>query len=201
MRIHATNLGLIRGGRLVFSHLDLHVAAGAALVLTGPNGAGKSSLLRVLAGLLRPDSGTIEVGGHDAFADLAGHAGRIAFLGHLDAIKPGLTPPENLRFQAASAGRGPADIAAALDAMGLSAQAGLASRLLSAGQRRRLALARIWLAERPVLLLDEPGNGLDTASLARLGALLARHRERGGAVVVSTHTALPLPDASTLALG
>ena len=122
----------------------------------------------------------------------------LAYVGHLDAVKPGLTAAENLRFVASLSGGDPG---AALDAMGLGALADLPARLLSAGQKRRLALARLPLAHAALWLLDEPTLGLDTASIGRLGALLAAHRGGGGIVVAATHLPLPLPGAAELRLG
>lgn len=184
MTLTATAIAAFRGERLVLRDVSLAVPAGGALLLTGPNGSGKSTLLRILAGLRRPDAGSIE------------WPGPVAYLGHLDAIKPGLTAAENLAFAAARGGSLPD----ALAAMDLSALADTPARLLSAGQKRRLALARLMLALAPVWLLDEPTLGLDAASVARLGTVLAAHRAAGGVVVAATHLPLPLPDAETLAL-
>lgn len=194
--LEADGLATIRGERLVFAGLSFRVAAGGALLLTGPNGAGKSTLLRLLAGLGRIEAGRLLWAGADALADLPAHAARVAYLGHLDALKLGLTAAENLRPWGA-----PAAVAAALEAGGLAPLADLPVRLLSAGQRRRLALARLALRGAALWLLDEPTLGLDAAAVARFGALLARHRAAGGLVVAATHLPLPLDDAATLALG
>jgi heme exporter protein A len=186
----------LRGERLVFRGLALAVPPGGALLLLGPNGAGKSTLLRVLAGLLRPDAGTVRWQG---VGDTRGGdaAGRVAFIGHQDAVKPGLTAWENLALHARIGG---GDRQAALAAMGLEALAAFPARMLSAGQRRRLALARLVVAGMPVWLMDEPTLGLDTASVARLGTALASHRAGGGVVVAATHLDLPLPGAAALRL-
>jgi len=185
----------------VLEHVCLGVKAGGALVLVGPNGAGKSTLLRVLAGLKRVDAGWVR------FDGAADYAGRAAFLGHQDAVKPGLTVAENLEFAAAAmfkegapAARG-GDVAAALAGVGLAGLAGLPARMLSAGQRRRVALARLGLLGAPLWLLDEPTVGLDAAAIARFGVALAAHRDAGGVVVAATHVELPLPGAETLVLG
>lgn len=194
--LQAEGLAAFRGERLVFAGVGFTAPPGGAVLLTGPNGAGKSTLLRLLAGLLPPEAGRLLWHGEDALADRVAHAGRVAYLGHLDAIKPGLTAAENLRFW----GR-PDAVARALAALGLEALAELPARLLSAGQKRRLALARLVLSTAPIWLLDEPTLGLDAVAVARLGGLLARHRDAGGVVVAATHLPLPLPGAAELALG
>jgi heme exporter protein A len=194
----ADDLAARRGGRVVFAGLSLRVAPGEAMLLLGPNGTGKSTLLRVLAGLLSPAAGRVTWDGMELVEDAAAHGARSRYLGHLDAIKPALTPREDLAFWARMRGGDPD---AALAALGLSALAGLPCRTLSAGQRRRLALARLMLGDAPLWLLDEPTLGLDLASVARLGRLLAAHRARGGIVLAATHLPLPLPDARELSLG
>jgi len=187
-----------RGQRLIFRDLSMTIASGEAIILSGPNGAGKSTLLRVLAGLIRPVAGTVLWQGHDIFDDLAEHGPRAAYVGHQDAIKLGLTVTENLSFAAAIARR---PIGPALAAMNLTALADLRARMLSAGQKRRVALARLALSNAPLWLLDEPTLGLDTASIARFGAMLAAHRAAGGMVVAATHVPLPLADVSEVRLG
>lgn len=191
----ADGLAAIRGERLVFAGIGFTVKPGGALLLEGPNGSGKSTLLRVLAGLGRAEAGSLHWNGADALADRTGHAGRVAYLGHLDAIKHGLSAAENLAFWGT-----PAAAAGALDRMGLLRLADLPARMLSAGQMRRLALARLVLSTAPIWLLDEPTLGLDVTSLAELGSLLAEHRARGGVVLAATHLPLPLPLASSLRL-
>ncbi len=194
----ATGLVVLRGDRLVLDGIDLALAPGGALLLTGRNGAGKSTLLRALAGLCPLAAGTVTWDGVDVRDEPSRHASRIAYLGHQDALKPGLTLAENLRLAARLGG---GDLPAALAAHGLEGLAGLPVRLLSAGQRRRAALARVLLAGAPLWLLDEPSLGLDAAAQDRLGAVLAAHRAAGGMVVAATHVGLPLPDAAHLALG
>ena len=193
--LQAEGLATIRGERVVFAGLSFRVEEGGALLLTGPNGAGKSTLLRLLAGLGRLEAGRLLWRGENALDDLAAHAGRVAYLGHLDAVKLGLSVTENLRTWGA---RGM--VAEALAAVGLTALADLPARLLSAGQRRRLALARLLMRAAPLWLLDEPTLGLDVASVGRFGEMLARHREGGGLVVAATHLPLPLPGAAELRL-
>ena len=180
-----------RGERLVLYDIGFTVPAGGALLLLGPNGAGKSTLLRVIAGLGRREAGRILYGGSD---DLSG---KIGYIGHQDAIKPGLTAAENLAFAAARAGRPARE---ALEALDLSPLANLPSRMLSAGQKRRLALARLVVGGAPIWLLDEPTLGLDAAAVARFGEVLAGHRAAGGIVVAATHLPLPLVDAESFVL-
>ena len=193
--LEGDGLAVIRGERLVFSGLGFRVEPGGALLLIGPNGSGKSTLLRLVAGLVRAEAGRLSWQGTDALADLADHAARVAYLGHLDAVKPGLTVAENLLVWGFRE-----RIARALDTVGLAALADLPAKMLSAGQRRRLALARLALRPAPIWLLDEPTLGLDTASVERFGAMLAEHRAGGGIVMAATHLPLPLPGYSELSL-
>ena len=195
--LHAAALAAFRGERLVFRDLGFHLAPGGALVLSGPNGSGKSTLLRLLAGLTPPAAGTLSWDGQDALADLTAHARRVAYLGHQDAIKPGLSVRENLDLHARLHHR---PVEPALAALGLTALSDLPARMLSAGQKRRLALARLDLTPAPIWLLDEPTLGLDAASIDRFGALLRRHRDRGGLVVAATHIPLPLDHVAELPL-
>jgi heme exporter protein A len=196
--LQAEGLAAFRGERLVFRDLSFSVPAGGALVLVGANGSGKSTLLRLLAGLVRPIAGRLLWGGEDALADLAEHAVRVTYVGHLDAVKPGLTAAENLGF-AARMGRGSVDDA--LEAMDLGDLAEVPARYLSAGQKRRLALARLALSTAPLWLLDEPTVGLDTASQALVGTVLTAHRARGGLVVAATHVPLPMQEVEEFRLG
>ncbi|MBK1659974.1 heme ABC exporter ATP-binding protein CcmA [Paracraurococcus ruber] len=195
--LEARNLACFRGERAVFAGLSFRLDAEGALLLVGANGAGKSTLLRLLAGLLRPEAGEVAWGGRDAFADRAAHAARLRYLSHQDALKPALTARENLGFFARLWG---GEVEAALATLDLLPLADLPARVLSSGQKRRLALARLALAPAPLWLLDEPTVGLDAASVERLGALLARHRARGGMVLAATHLPLPLPGARELRL-
>ena len=193
--LQAESLAAFRGDRLVLRDVSFEVAAAGALILSGANGSGKSTLLRVLAGLLRPAAGRLLWHGHDAF----GESGHIAYVGHQDAVKPGLSVAENLAFFARMGRRG-SDAPAALNAVGLGDLADLPARMLSAGQKRRLALARLGVSSAAVWLLDEPTLGLDSASVASLGGLFAAHRAKGGMVIAATHLPLPLPDAAQLRL-
>ena len=184
----ATGVSAFRGERLVLRDISLRVPSGGAAILLGRNGAGKSTLLRVLAGLKRADAGSVTWRG----VEVGEQAGEVAYLGHLDAIKPGLTARENLAF--------PPPRHDALGALNLAALADVPGRLLSAGQRRRLALARLIGQGAGLWLLDEPTLGLDADSVDALGVLLAVHRAQGGVVVAATHLPLPLPEAESIHL-
>jgi heme exporter protein A len=189
-----------RGERLVFAGLSFAVPAGGALVLTGPNGSGKSSLLRLMAGLARPEAGTLAWDGVPLDEDPGAHRARLHFIGHLDALKPVLSAAETLGFWAGMHGGAEVAVEAALARFRLLPLASWPCRLLSAGQRRRLALARLLASPAPLWLLDEPATGLDSDALADLAAAIAAHRATGGRVVLSTHTPVPLDGAMTLSL-
>jgi heme exporter protein A len=196
LRLAAEDLACARGERPVFSGLSFELTGGEALAVTGPNGAGKSTLLRCLAGLLPALEGRVTLDG-------AGDAPRresVHYLGHLDALKPVLTVRETLAFWRKLHG-GAGDLDEALEAVGLKELEDVPAGCLSAGQRRRVALARLLAAPRPVWLLDEPTSALDAAAQARLGELMAAHRAQGGLVVAATHAELPLADPRPLRLG
>lgn len=194
------NLTCVRGERIVFQDLDFELGEGGALVLIGPNGAGKSSLLRMMAGLLAPAEGSLLWQGEDALDDFDEHASNLHYVGHHDAVKPVLTSLENVRFWAGVRGGEVDDqhILAALDAFDAGRLADVAGRFLSAGQKRRVNLARIIAAPAPLWLLDEPTTALDRASIALLDAAIRKHRESGGAVVLSTHADINLDAAVVL---
>jgi len=195
------HLTCIRGERLVFAGLNFAVEAGGALVLVGPNGSGKSSLLRVMAGLHAPADGQLAWNGEAVAADREAHGGRLHYVGHLDAVKPVLSVLENVAFWASLRPGG--DRAAAGDALaafGIAHLAGVPGRFLSAGQRRRVSLARLLVAPAPLWLLDEPRTAHDRAAIASLEAAIAGHRQAGGMVVAATHAPLALGGAQTLDL-
>lgn len=195
-----TGLACVRGDRLVFDGLSFTLDAGGALLLHGPNGSGKSSLMRLMAGLLRPAEGALTWGGAAVADDPDAHRARLHYVGHLDAIKPTLTVAENIAFHARLRGVATPALEAALDAFALGNLADQPGRFLSQGQRRRTALARLAASPADLWLLDEPTLGLDRAAVDRLAKVLARHRAGGGRVVVATHVPLDLSDAAILDL-
>lgn len=197
MTLDVESLTLRRNGRTLLADLSFTLAPGEALVLRGPNGVGKSSLIRAVAGLLPAEAGRIRLAGLDLRQDRDAVQESIALAGHLDAVKPALTVEENLAFWAPLAG---GDVAAGLDLFGLRPLAGRQAGLLSAGQKRRLGLARLAGCRRPLWLLDEPTVSLDAASSAAVAALVARHCAEGGMALLATHVDLGLPAARALAL-
>jgi heme exporter protein A len=194
MQLSAANLACERGGRLVFRALSFTVAGGEALLVTGRNGAGKSSLLRMIAGLVRLAAGSLTLEGGEPDAEIGEQA---HYLGHLDALKPSLTVAENLQFWTQFLG-GSGDIEPALDAVDLAPLADLPAAYLSAGQRRRLSIARLAAVKRPLWLLDEPTSALDAASQKRLSGLMRGHLAGGGIIVAATHGAIGLERAREL---
>ncbi|MDE2462164.1 MAG: heme ABC exporter ATP-binding protein CcmA [Alphaproteobacteria bacterium] len=196
-----SDLAVVRGGRVVFQRLGFHIGAGELLSLEGPNGAGKTSLLRVLAGFLPAFAGRIDLTLADAtHLDGDERAHVIGWLGHQDGIKSQLSVQENLAFYARLYGQRGADLHALLDQVGLMRARDLPGQYLSAGMRRRLALARLVVSARPVWLLDEPLAALDVRGKAMVGALITAHRRHGGLVIAATHEALGL-DCTRLELG
>jgi heme exporter protein A len=197
MQLNADNLACIRGGREVFAGLKFSLSGSEALLVTGRNGAGKSSLLRLIAGLVRPSAGTLGLDGGDAEATIAEQA---HYLGHQDAVKPSLTVGENLQFWAEFLGSGRAG-PEALAAVDLAPLTDLPAAYLSAGQRRRLSIARLVAVARPLWLLDEPTSALDAPSQARLASLMREHLAGGGMIVAAVHGPIGLERARELKLG
>jgi heme exporter protein A len=196
----AEGLACQRGERLVFSGLSCVLPPGGALLLTGANGSGKSSLLRLLATLLTPLSGRVMWDGGPITADLARYRSNLHYVGHLDAIKPAFGVRETLAFWAGTRGVAARQVDAALAAFALEPIADWPCRFLSAGQRRRLALARLLAAPAPLWLLDEPTASLDADGERRLSSAVEAHRAAGGRVAIATHLPMPLSDAYVLSL-
>lgn len=189
MRLLASSLTCVRGGREVFSGLSFEAAAGQLLAVTGRNGSGKTSLLRLIAGLLPPAGGSLALEGGDAELTLAEQA---HYLGHRDALKPALSVLENLIFWRDFLGGEVFDAPESLAAVGLAHAAHLPAAYLSAGQRRRLSLARLLTVRRPLWLLDEPTNALDAGGQDMAAGLMREHLGTGGLIVAATHAPLGL---------
>lgn len=184
------NLAIRRGDRTLFKGLSLSLRAGEAVALTGRNGAGKTSLLRAVAGLLRPAAGTIRFG---AVEPEEARSGGLHMVGHQDGLKTGRTVWEELLFQTRWTGGTDSGAAEALKTLDIVRLKDLEVRRLSAGQRRRLALARLVAAPRPLWLLDEPMAPLDAEQRQRIGALMQRHLDGGGLILAAVHDPLPVP--------
>jgi heme exporter protein A len=197
MQLEASGLACVRGGREVFAGIGFSVGAGEALLVTGRNGAGKSSLLRVVAGLVRVAAGRLALLDADPDQTIPEQA---HYLGHQDALKPSLTIIENLSFWGRYLG-GAEPVESTLAAVGLSALAGLPAAYLSAGQRRRLSIARLLTARRPLWLLDEPTTALDREAQDTLAGLMRQHLAGGGIIVAAAHGPIGLDGAKELRLG
>jgi len=187
MRLSGRGVRCVRGGREVFSGLDFETYSGEALAVTGPNGSGKTSLLRLIAGLLTIADGSIGLEGGETELTLPEQA---HYLGHRDALKPALSVMENLSFWRDFLGGAAFDPAESLAAVGLDHAAHLPAAYLSAGQRRRLSIARLLVVRRQVWLLDEPTTALDAAGQGMFAALMGDHLARGGLIVAATHAPL-----------
>lgn len=194
--LHATALTCERDGRLLFENLDLTLQAGDMLQVCGPNGSGKTSLLRLLCGLMQPTEGQVMLNGVELDRQRPELASLLLWIGHAPGLKELLTPLENLSWLYALQGSGePADFDQALKTVGLSGFEDVPCHTLSAGQQRRVALARLYLPGPPIWILDEPFTALDQQGISQLEACLAEHCERGGAVVLTTHHVLDLKPA------
>lgn len=196
MILSATNLSCRRGGRLIFRHISFRVHSGTALVITGDNGAGKSSLIAMIAGLLAPETGRLEIQ-HEEDSQLNE---MIGLMGHRDGLKPSLTVSENLKYARGLLGASMRSIDDALSAVGLSHAGAMPVEHLSAGQRRRISVARLLSCNRPIWLMDEPGGALDLRSLAALTVIMNEHLSSGGMILAATHQPLELQHASALHL-
>lgn len=197
IKLSGTDLICRRGGREVFRDVSFTVASGEGLLLTGRNGAGKSSLLRMIAGLLRIAGGQLVLSGGKPDCEIAEQA---HYLGHFDAFKPSLTVLENLSFWISYLG-GTGDARYALEAVGIESLANLPAGYLSAGQKRRLSLARLVAIERPIWLLDEPAAALDKAAQSMLLELMRGHLAANGLVIAATHQDFALQNTRQLRLG
>jgi heme exporter protein A len=200
MRFSAADIAVERGGRLLFQGLSFGVNAGEALIVSGPNGAGKSSLLRTIAGFLSLGAGTFLLEGGDPELSIGEQA---HYLGHADALKSALTAGENLAFWAGALGRDSRREAwaPALARLQLAHVENFPVRALSAGQKRRVALARLNVARRPLWLLDEPTTALDVSAQALFAEIMRDHLGAGGLIIAATHAPLGLEGAKTLRLG
>ncbi len=194
-RLDVRDLAVERGGRPVLAGIGFTLAAGSALALTGANGAGKSTLLRAVAGLVPVTSGRVDWHGEGEPPGEAAH-----YFGHLDALKPPLDVADNLALWSKVAGKPGLSVIEALERVALDHLADMPAAYLSAGQRRRVAFARLLVVRRPLWLLDEPTAALDAEAEATFGALLADHIASGGLALVATHRPLPV-EAATLRLG
>ncbi len=201
MRFFGKNLKCIRGERVVFADLDFSVSPGDAITLIGRNGSGKTSLLRVMAGLTRAATGSLGWDDGTVSDDPERHRRRLNFVGHLDSVKAVLTVRENLTGWAHLRGATDDKVTEGLIAFGLGRLADIPGRYLSAGQRRRLSLARLSLSAAPLWLLDEPTIALDSEAVTALNRAIVAHRDGGGMVVIATNVALDIDDADPIDMG
>ncbi len=198
LMLTAEDLAIERGGRVLFSGLSFSAGSGEAVTLTGPNGAGKTTLLRALAGFCRIAAGAVRL--TDQSGSEREMAGSCHFVGHANALKSALTVSENATFWARYLGQDTARVKPALQRFALAELAHIPAGYLSAGQKRRLALSRLVLAERPLWLLDEPTVSLDAASTAMLARVVNEHVSAGGIVIAATHIPLGLASPRELRL-
>ena len=197
MRLIAKDIACQRGGRAVFTGLSFSVDKGEALLVTGRNGAGKSSLLRIIAGLVQLAGGRLSLEGGSTELNIAEQA---HYVGHQDPVKGALSVAENLTFWNSYLGGKP-DVRAALKAVALDSLADLPAAYLSAGQRRRLSIARLAAVKRPLWLLDEPTTALDAQAQSALADLMSTHLHSGGLIVAASHGPIGISAAKQLRLG
>jgi heme exporter protein A len=197
VRLTGTDLAAVRGGRAVFAGLSFDVAEGDLIAVVGANGTGKSTLLRLVAGLLPPAAGSVRI---DPAGD-APRTGTLHYLGHLDGLKTILTVRQNLAFWQRVWAGGYDAVEAAIDRLGLAHLADLSAGVLSAGPKRRVAIARLLVVPRPVWLLDEPATALDAAAETMLDGLVAAHLAGGGVAMIATHREMSVAPTATLRLG
>jgi heme exporter protein A len=195
--LSAQNLHVWRGDRQVIGGVSVEAAAGGCVHVAGPNGSGKTTLLRVLAGFLEPEQGTVTWGGRPIGADRDAYHANFSYLAHSDGLKPELTARENLAFEVGLRRRlGATEPDEALARVGLAPARDHTAAVLSAGQRRRLAMARVTLTAAPLWLLDEPFTNLDSAGVALVSAMIGEHLDRGGAVLMAAHQSPSIPNHS-----
>lgn len=191
--LSARQLSCIRQDRVLFEQLELSVAAGQLLQIAGKNGAGKSSLLRILAGLATPDEGELRYANSPLANVLADYAANLCYIGHQSGIHEQLTARENIRFwQAAVSGQQRIDDYELLGKLGLAGLEDIPCKMLSAGQQRRVSLARLWFCQRQLWILDEPFTALDQSAITMLQQHFLQHLQQGGAIVLTTHQRLTL---------
>ncbi|MGF1658697.1 MAG: heme ABC exporter ATP-binding protein CcmA [Rubrimonas sp.] len=201
MELTVENLSCRRAGRRVFAGLSFRLRSGEAALLKGPNGSGKSSLLRVLAGLVGVEGGSVRLGDVSLTGDRESFQERVAYAGHLDAVKPQFSVRDNLAAWAALYGADEVRVGPALERFGLGRIADFPAAFCSAGQKRRLGLARLMVLDRPLWLLDEPTVSLDVASTAIFADLVRAHVAAGGLAIAATHVALGLEGGPEIGLG
>ncbi|MCL7997202.1 heme ABC exporter ATP-binding protein CcmA [Brucella sp. 21LCYQ03] len=195
MRLLAENLAGERGGETIFANLTVELRSGEAVVVTGPNGSGKSTLLRIIAGLLAPEEGSIQLVGDETILPIQAAC---HYLGHQNAMKPALSVRENLLFWQKFNGAVALDIDEALEAVDLPGVEHLPFGYLSTGQKRRVSIAKLLISHRSLWIVDEPTAGLDKASEARFAELMRDHMREGGMVIAATHIPLGLEGVKTL---
>ena len=188
----ACDLACIRQDRVLFEQLAVSVNAGELLQVAGKNGAGKSSLLRILAALVAPDDGVLYYGQHPLTSVSSDYAANLCYIGHQSGIHEQLTALENLSFWRSASGIAQADDFALLARLGLAGLEDIPCRMLSAGQQRRVSLARLWFTRRQLWILDEPFTALDQTAIAMLQQHFAEHLQQGGAIVLTTHQSLSM---------